>query len=538
MKKFIVILVLLCSVTTFGAALYTLPSVGDIDTWGTDLNDYLTAVKVGVNVKEYGAVGGGVDDTAAFVAAIASGNNVFVPSGTYTVDTDALSMTSLGQILQGAGVGKTIITTGDTSGDLLTIDGTAAVRCFNSIRDLTLLGNVTGGTTGLVGLKIFKAASFDLYNLKITKFDVGIETEGALIFSVNECEISKNTTGLELADSIAPVYANNNIKFDNCRIITNKTYWCNYVGAGSGIMFNSCEIESNGTSEQAESTGVFDGLSEIGIMPSVQFINCWFENNKGESDIYFDPDITEGGINLFGCLFYSTAVDYNLNIQKGVINATGCGLGATVGTTNINLGANTSGWMLGNRMVNKTKNASSTVHVETSIGVISGDIHLLSSNFRLYLASKQFHEIAVGSTNTLQVTTYGENGIKIDGHGFAKATYDVTGGDSGTVAAHDLGLLIPNNATILRSHIEVITAFDSAAHGETISLGIASDDAVGILGLTDLGSTGFQATIQDDGLAASYSTKTTSNRQLIATVAGEAATSGKLIVWVEYIVSE
>ena len=119
-----------------------------------------------------------------------------------------------------------------------------------------------------------------------------------------------------------------------------------------------------------------------------------------------------------------------------------------------------------------------------------------------------------------------------------RAVYDVTGGDSGTVAAHGLGILLPDNATVIRSSIEVITAFDSGGSGETVSLGITSDDAAGILGLSDLGSTGFIASIQDDGKVANYTTKTTAARELIATVAGEEATSGKLILWVDYIFSE
>jgi len=122
-------------------------------------------------------------------------------------------------------------------------------------------------------------------------------------------------------------------------------------------------------------------------------------------------------------------------------------------------------------------------------------------------------------------------------HRIARATYDVTGGDSGTIAAHGLGVSLPDNAVVVRSSLEVITAFASGTSNETVSLGITGDDAAGILGLTDLGSTGFQATIQDDGLAASYSTKTTAARELIATVAVAAATGGKLVLWVEYVVS-
>jgi len=148
----------------------------------------------------------------------------------------------------------------------------------------------------------------------------------------------------------------------------------------------------------------------------------------------------------------------------------------------------------------------------------------------------------VGATtpSTGAFTTLTSSGITTFDFGVntAKATYDVTGGDSGTVAAHDLGVTLPDNAVVIRTVIEVITAFDSAEHDETVSLGIATNDAVGLIGLTDLGTTGFKASIQDDGLAANYSTKTTAERQLIATVAVHAATAGKLILWVEYIISE
>jgi len=122
-------------------------------------------------------------------------------------------------------------------------------------------------------------------------------------------------------------------------------------------------------------------------------------------------------------------------------------------------------------------------------------------------------------------------------HRIARATYDVSGGDSGAVGAHGLGVTLPDNAIVVRSSLEVITAFDSAEHDETVALGITSDDAAGILAATDLGSTGYTATIQDDGTAANYSEKTTAAREIIATVATHAATAGKLVLWLEYIVS-
>ena len=91
MKKFFVILVLLCSVTSVGAATYVLPTVGDLNTWGADLNNYLNAVKMGINVEEYGATGDGATDdrTAINNAATAAANNtLYFPAGTYKISSD------------------------------------------------------------------------------------------------------------------------------------------------------------------------------------------------------------------------------------------------------------------------------------------------------------------------------------------------------------------------------------------------------------------------------------------------------------------
>ena len=63
------------------------------------------------NIRDYGAVGGGADDTAAVAAAIATGDTVLVPDGVYSVSK--VSLTGVGQVLTGTGTLKLGTSVGD-----------------------------------------------------------------------------------------------------------------------------------------------------------------------------------------------------------------------------------------------------------------------------------------------------------------------------------------------------------------------------------------------------------------------------------------
>lgn len=143
----------------------------------------------------------------------------------------------------------------------------------------------------------------------------------------------------------------------------------------------------------------------------------------------------------------------------------------------------------------------------------------------------------------------------------ASAIYDTAGNDSAgvsnkTIAAHGLGVYLPNKAIITNAWIDVITTFTSATDAGTIALmsnaagdlrvAIAISDAsnvcdAGIHGLlpgapiegTVAGDTGILSAARN---AATY-IKMTAERELIATVAVEALTAGKAVVFVEYTIS-
>lgn len=138
----------------------------------------------------------------------------------------------------------------------------------------------------------------------------------------------------------------------------------------------------------------------------------------------------------------------------------------------------------------------------------------------------------------------------------AVATYDVTGGDSGAIGAHGLGVHIPDNAIITRAWVDVVTTFaDGATDSATIALSVqAADDlvaAIAISNATNVWDAGVRGTKAGafalDGNAltqiamgaaqAGAMIKTTAIREITATVATAALTAGKMHVYVEYHVS-
>lgn len=115
----------------------------------------------------------------------------------------------------------------------------------------------------------------------------------------------------------------------------------------------------------------------------------------------------------------------------------------------------------------------------------------------------------------------------------------------GTVAAHGLGVYLPDNAIVTTAYYHVITTFtDNADDSATLGFGITSDDAAGIVaavaiaGGTDQWDVGvFGETIQD-GAAANASTITSDVREIIATVADDEIDAGELVLWLHYVVSD
>lgn len=124
-----------------------------------------------------------------------------------------------------------------------------------------------------------------------------------------------------------------------------------------------------------------------------------------------------------------------------------------------------------------------------------------------------------------------------------RATFDPSANaGERTIGAHGLGVTLPDNAIIVRSWYEVVTTFTSATDAATIALGVPTDGsgagikaAVAISNGANPYDAGNVEGIQT-GTAANFHTKLTAARELTATVAVEALTAGKLILFVEYVI--
>lgn len=125
------------------------------------------------------------------------------------------------------------------------------------------------------------------------------------------------------------------------------------------------------------------------------------------------------------------------------------------------------------------------------------------------------------------------------------AEFDTAGTDSSgvantTIAAHGSGVYLPDNAVITRAWYDVITTFTSATDAATIAIHAQSANdiksAIAISNVANPYDAGLVEGVQDG--TASAMVKLTAEREIVFTVAVEALTAGKLVLFVEYVISD
>lgn len=116
----------------------------------------------------------------------------------------------------------------------------------------------------------------------------------------------------------------------------------------------------------------------------------------------------------------------------------------------------------------------------------------------------------------------------------ARATYDFDV-DGGAVSAIGLGVSLPDNAVIINSFYEVITAMASSGNAGTFALSVESANDIVTAVDADTVS-GLVAGIPEGTLA--NAVKLTSEQEITFTIAVEDLTAGKVVFFLEYVVSD
>tara|TARA_R110000851_G_scaffold109108_1_gene231159 strand:- start:230 stop:1960 length:1731 start_codon:yes stop_codon:yes gene_type:complete len=228
-----------------------------------------------VNVKDFGAVGDGVtDDSAAFVAALAAANTVFIPEGDYVVGNIALASNKQ---LYGECQIFTRLLANANNVDMFVVTNSST---------LIVLDNFSALANGFTGVDFFNQINQSLYVARCTfsrlnlHGDIEYCFKGAFIYGLWK-EVTTGLSGgtasihvflLGKDDSAAPAsgHALNFNRMENCRS----------SGGASTVSGEAMVNVINGDSFSFDSCS-FEG-STIPILAAesvrnILFESCWFE---------------------------------------------------------------------------------------------------------------------------------------------------------------------------------------------------------------------------------------------------------------------
>jgi parallel beta-helix repeat protein len=272
-----------------------------------------------ISVKDpaYGAVGDGVaNDTAAFVAAVATGKSLYVPRGTYNVDPGAITLSD-GQRIVGHYYADTIIMSRVyRTGIGITVTGVNAEICNLLIR-------------GYYAAIDNRKWNTKIYENKLTDNTIGIDFSiDSYIIKVRGNEIVFNDVGIVIRANAQPyeMVITENI-IDN-----NNGVGIALGGDSSGLIIENNTIEGN----RKYTTDVGCGLLVTGSNLSRLKINGnWFEANGASTTSAVDIlMLAPGGQSTSGAAL-RTAIVGVLPVGVQSLFATGgCAVGAVSITEN------------------------------------------------------------------------------------------------------------------------------------------------------------------------------------------------------------
>lgn len=285
------------------------------------------------NVRDYGAAGDGIaDDTSAFQGAItaataAGGGNVHLPTGTYLLNSSAVSLAS-NICVSGSGKGATIIKVGASfSGAAMLYKIVSSGGTFNNfqLRDLTIDG--TALSTSVRGFQLDTSA-----NSNILYYD---------LFVHNVCFQNCYVGAYQGANNSNAAGMYNYFTFSHCTFIAN-AFGAVMKGVYS-TRFSNCQFVNNTQTALSTTGGDFTPVptgTNPGVNPAtlIKIFDCSVENtitdftNGTDNGIMIQASMCHfsniyiSGTSLIGFMHQNLEVQLQSVISNIKVRYAGCGV--------------------------------------------------------------------------------------------------------------------------------------------------------------------------------------------------------------------
>jgi hypothetical protein len=312
---------------------YNPPFTGAV---ATNVEDKLAQT---VSVMDFGATGNGVtNDAAAILLAFASGNSVYLPKGTYFVNTTALELPE-NVIVYGDGPETVIL--GDGGNPVLTFTGTSGThKTRSTLRDLTV--KRSNGVYAPLNKQLVEFLYADDCNVENVIFDGDNATSaypGALIgYSVNrmrivDCDfIGGANLNLTSAGALSTNPFSEECVVKNCYMAPAPSQGFNFYYVNN-LIVDGCTAHGRTSTFGCGFVIEYQGAN-------ITFTNCISYDNT-RSGFYLEPDVAQGlaAVTFNNCIAYNngeTAL-YAQNSFGLVVNG-GAYYGSTTAFTGSNAG--------------------------------------------------------------------------------------------------------------------------------------------------------------------------------------------------------
>lgn len=303
------------------------------------------------NVLDYGAdPTGATSSQAAFVAAFASGNAIYVPRGTFLVTGNLLL--PYGKAMFGDGVGISVIRcdTSAFSGVCLTVNGRSRIHDFsvtaiNKPNPLTATGIYFTDTDSIYNFTGHSSAT----NIHVNGFNVGIQVNNFFDLKFELIESFENGRGFEVNPNYSPSVDSGyytTITLLKCYIAFNdlEGFYASSTINGRVLHFIDSVFEFNCANPTV-------GTAEVSITRcfQVNFTSCYAEGRSGSTKPWLLlNDVSECLINSH---FATSTQGVNIGESTGQLTVLNSTIGNLVGASGA---SNQNIFTVGSNIVTKT----------------------------------------------------------------------------------------------------------------------------------------------------------------------------------------